>query len=95
MRNLLIGLTVVLAVYAFVIRPAHTRRVADKGAGGAAGGTRKAINGYLGRADQIWQVIAVIAVLLLFRMDFSDDDTPAPANETAATTARALARAAA
>jgi hypothetical protein len=86
MRNLLIGLTVVLAVYAFVLRPARTRRVADKGAAGAAGGARKGINGSLGLSDQIWKVIAVVAFLLLVRMDFSDDDTPAPANETAAAT---------
>jgi Putative peptidoglycan binding domain len=86
MKNLLIGLTIALAVYAFVFRPAHTRRVADKAAAGAAGGARKGINGYLGRADQIWQLVAFFAGLIVFWMFFRDDDTPAPANDTAEAT---------
>jgi hypothetical protein len=83
MTNWLIGLAIALAVYAFVFRTAHTRRVADKAAAGGAGGARNATKAYLGRADQIWQVVAVFAGLIVFWMFFRDDDTPAPANETA------------
>ena len=34
-------------------------------------------------ADQIWQVVAVLAGLIVFWMPFRDGEAPAPANETA------------
>ena len=84
--DLLIWLTIAVAVYAFVFRPAHRRRVANKAADGAAPGARNGVKGYLGRADQIWQVVAVFVGLIVFWMFFRDDDTPAPANDTAPAT---------
>jgi hypothetical protein len=86
MKNLLIGLTIALLIWAFAIRPGHTQRVANKAADGAAPGARNGVKKYLGRADQIWQVVAVFAGLIVFWMFFRDEDTPAPANDTAEAT---------
>jgi hypothetical protein len=80
--DLLFWLTIAVAVYAFVFRPAHTRRVANKAADGAAPGARGSVKGYLGRGDLIWQLVAVLAVFWMF---FSDDPR-APATETAPAT---------
>jgi peptidoglycan hydrolase-like protein with peptidoglycan-binding domain len=41
--DLLTWLTIAIAVYAFAFRPAHTRRVADKAADGAAPGARNGL----------------------------------------------------
>jgi Putative peptidoglycan binding domain len=80
--DLLFWLTIAVAVYAFVFRPAHTRRVANKAADGAAPGARNKVKGYLGRGDLVWQLVAVLAIFWMF---FSDDPR-APANETAPAT---------
>jgi hypothetical protein len=80
--DLLFWLTIALAIYAFVFRPAHKRRVADTAADGGAGGASNNVKRYLGRGDLIWQLVAVLAVFWLF---FSDDPR-APATKTAPAT---------
>jgi hypothetical protein len=79
----LIALTVVLVVYVFVVRRRGRDALADQVAHGGAGGARRATYGYFRRRDLIWRVVAVFAVLFVLWTVFSDDDTPAPASETA------------
>jgi Putative peptidoglycan binding domain len=81
--ELLILLTVVLAVYVFVIRRRGRDALADVVAHGGAGGARRASYGYFRRRDLIWQAFAVFAVVFVLWTVFNDDDTPAPASETA------------
>jgi hypothetical protein len=83
--NWVIVLTgIALTVYVFGVPSAHTRRFADHAAAGAAGGARNATSAYFRRRDWAWRGGAVLAVLIVFWLVFSDDDTPAPATETAA-----------
>ncbi len=77
----LIGIAIV--VYVFGVPSAHTRRVADHAAAGAAGGSRRATNRYFRRRDWAWRVVGVLAVLIFLFWIFGDDDTSAPATETA------------
>jgi hypothetical protein len=80
----LILLTVVLVVYVFVIRRRGRDALADVVAHGGAGGARRASYGYFRRRDLIWQAFAVFAVVFVLWTVFSDDDdTSAPASETA------------
>jgi Putative peptidoglycan binding domain len=72
-----------LVVYVFGVPSGHTRRVADHGAAGAARGARRATNRYFRRRDWAWRLAAVLAVLIFLFWIFGDDDTPAPADETA------------
>jgi Putative peptidoglycan binding domain len=81
--NWLIALTIALVVYVFVVRRRGRDALADAVAHGGAGGARRATNGYFRRRDLIWQVIAVFAVVFVLWTVFSDDDTSAPASETA------------
>ncbi|HEY6414900.1 MAG TPA: peptidoglycan-binding domain-containing protein [Acidimicrobiales bacterium] len=81
--NWLIALTVVLVVYVFAIRRRGRDALADHVAHGGGGGARRATYGYFRRRDWIWQVVAVFAVIFVFWTVFSDDDTSAPASETA------------
>jgi hypothetical protein len=81
--NWLIALTVLLVVYVFVIRRGGRDTLADHVAHGGAGGARRATYGYFRRRDLIWRVVAVLAVVFALWMVFSDDDTSAPAAETA------------
>ena len=74
---------IALVVYVFGVPSGHTRRVADHSAAGAAGGARGATNAYFRRRDWAWRMAAVVAVLIFLFWIFGDDDTPAPANETA------------
>ena len=76
-------LTVALAVYVFVVRRRGRNALADHVAHGGAGGARHATYGYFRRRDRIWQVVAVLAVIIVLWMVFGGDDTPAPATETA------------
>jgi hypothetical protein len=77
----LVGLA--LVVYRFGVPSAHTRRVADPVAAGAARGARRATNRYFRRRDLAWGVAGVFAVLIfLFLALGGDDDTPEPATET-------------
>jgi Putative peptidoglycan binding domain len=83
--NWLIVLTgIALVVYVFGVPSAHTRRVADHAAAGAAGGSRRATYRYFRRRDWAWRVIGVLAVLIFLVWIFGDDDTSAPATEIAA-----------
>jgi Putative peptidoglycan binding domain len=82
----LIALTVVLVVYVFVIRRRGRDALADAVAHGGAGGSRRATYGYFRRRDLIWRVVAVFAVIFVLWTVFSDDDTSAPASETAEAT---------
>jgi murein L,D-transpeptidase YcbB/YkuD len=80
-------ITVALVVYVFVVRRRGRAALADAAAHGGAGGARHATYGYFRRRDLIWQVAAVLAGLVLFWMVFfGDDDTSAPATETASAT---------
>jgi hypothetical protein len=74
---------IALVVYVFGVPSAHTRRIADNVAGGAARGARRATHRYFRRRDWAWGVIGGLAVLIFLFSFFGDDDTPAPANETA------------
>jgi hypothetical protein len=78
-----IALTVALVVYVFVVRRRGRDALADNVARGGAGGARRATYGYFRRRDLIWQAIAVFAVVFVVWTVFSDDDTSAPATETA------------
>jgi Putative peptidoglycan binding domain len=78
----LIVVTVVLVVYVFVVRRRGRDTLADTAAHGGAGGARRATYGYFRRRDRVWQVVAVIAVVIVLWVVFGDDDTPAPATET-------------
>jgi hypothetical protein len=79
----LILLTVVLAVYVFVIRRRGRDALADAVAHGGAGGARRASYGYFRRRDLIWQAFAVFAVVFVLWTVFNDDDTSAPTSQTA------------
>jgi hypothetical protein len=81
---LIVLLGLALVVYRYGVPSAHTRRAADKAAGGAAGGARKATNAHFRRRDLAWGAGFVLAAFLFLWGVFSDDDTPAPATETAA-----------
>jgi hypothetical protein len=81
----LIGIAMV--VYVFGVPSAHTRRVAAPAAAGAARGARRATNRYFRRRDWAWRLVAVLAVLIFLFWIFGDDDTSAPATETAETAA--------
>jgi Putative peptidoglycan binding domain len=81
--NWLIVLTVVLVVYVFVVRRNGRDALADAVAHGGAGGARRATYGYFRRRDRIWWIVAVVAVIIALWIVFADDDTPAPATETA------------
>jgi hypothetical protein len=82
----LIALTgIALVVYWIGVPSAHTRRMADPVAAGAAGGARRATYRYFRRRDWAWRVGGVLGVLIVFWMVFGDDDTSAPATETAET----------
>jgi hypothetical protein len=74
---------IALVVYVFGVPSAHTRRIADHVAAGAAGGSRRGTYRYFRRRDWAWRVAAVLAVLIVSWMVFGDDDTPPPATETA------------
>jgi len=78
-----IALTVGLVVYVFVVRRRGRDALADAVSSGGAGGARRATHGYFRRRDLIWQAIAVFAVVFVIWTVFSDDDTSAPASETA------------
>ncbi|MGH9289643.1 MAG: peptidoglycan-binding domain-containing protein [Acidimicrobiales bacterium] len=79
----LIGIA--LVVYVFGVPSAHTRRAADHAAAGAAGGARRATNRHFRRRDWAWGVLGGLAVLIFLFSVFGDDDTAAPATETAET----------
>jgi Putative peptidoglycan binding domain len=79
----LIALTVVIVVYVFVVRRRGRDALADHVAHGGGGGARRATYGYFRRRDRVWQVVAVLAVVIVLWMVFRDDDTSAPASETA------------
>jgi Putative peptidoglycan binding domain len=81
--ELLILLAVVLVVYVFVIRRRGRDALGDAVAHGGAGGARRASYGYFRRRDLIWQAFAVFAVVFVLWTVFTDDDTSAPASETA------------
>jgi Putative peptidoglycan binding domain len=72
-----------LVVYVFVIRRRGRDALADAAAHGGGGGARRATYGYFRRRDLIWRVVAISAVVFALWMVFSDDDTSAPASETA------------
>ena len=74
---------IALVVYVFGVPSGHTRRVADHGAAGAARGARRATNRYFRRRDWAWRLAAGLAVLIFLFWILGDDDTPAPADETA------------
>jgi Putative peptidoglycan binding domain len=80
----LIALTgIALVVYVFGVPSGHTRRIADNVAAGAAGGARRATHRYFRRRDLAWGVGGGLAVLIFLFWIFGDDDTAAPATETA------------
>lgn len=79
----LILLTIALVVYTFVVRRNGRDALANNVAGGGAGGARSATYAYFRRRDRIWRVVAVVAVVIVLWMVFADDDTSAPATETA------------
>ena len=78
-----IALTFALVVYVFVVRKRGRNALADNVAHGGAGGARRATYAYFRRRDLVWRVVAVLAVVIVLWMVFGDDDTPAPATETA------------
>src|SRR4030095_196049 len=78
-----IALTVGLVVYVFVVRRRGREALADAVSRGGGGGARRATHGYFRRRDLIWQAIAVFAVVFVLWTVFNDDDTSAPASETA------------
>jgi Putative peptidoglycan binding domain len=82
----LILLTVALVVYVFAIRRGGRAALADSVARGGAGGARRATYGYFRRRDLVWQVVAVLAAVIVLWMVFGDDDTSAPDTETAEAT---------
>jgi hypothetical protein len=78
-----IAFTVGIVVYVFLVRRRGRDELADAVSHGGAGGARRATYGYFRRRDLIWQAIAVFAVIFVLWAVFSDDDTSAPADETA------------
>jgi hypothetical protein len=74
---------IALVVYVFGVPSGHTRRISDHVAAGAAGGSRRATYRYFRRRDWAWRVAGVVAVLIFLVWIFGDDDTSAPATETA------------
>jgi Putative peptidoglycan binding domain len=72
-----------LAVSWFGGPSARTRRVADRVAGGAAGGARRATYRHFRLRDFVWRVAIVIGVLLLIALFSGGDEEPASATETA------------
>jgi Putative peptidoglycan binding domain len=91
MEWLIVLTGIALVVYVFGVPSAHTRRMADPVAAGAARGARRATYRYFRRRDWAWRVVGVLAVLIFLFWIFGDDDTPAPATETAETTETAEA----
>jgi hypothetical protein len=81
--ELVIALTVALVVYVFVFRRRGRGALADQVAHGGAGGARRATYAYFRRRDWVWRGVAVLAVVIALWMVFGDDDTSAPATETA------------
>jgi murein L,D-transpeptidase YcbB/YkuD len=75
-------LTVAFVVYVFVIRRRGRGALLDTAAHGGAGGARHALNNYFRRGDRILYMIAAVAVIFVFWIVFSDDDTPAAGSET-------------
>ena len=67
----------------FGVPSPRTRRIADNVTRGAAGGARHATYGYFRRRDWYRLGGLVFAGLFFFSWAFGDDDTPAPATETA------------
>jgi hypothetical protein len=78
-----IALTIALGVYVFVVRRRGRNALADNVAHGGAGGARRATYAYFRRRDWVWRVVAVLAAIIVLWMVFGDDETSAPATETA------------
>jgi peptidoglycan hydrolase-like protein with peptidoglycan-binding domain len=67
----------------FGVPSPRTRRIADNVTRGAAGGARRATYGYFKRRDWYRLGGLLLAGLIFLQMVDGDDDTPAPATETA------------
>ena len=67
----------------FGVPSPRTRRIADNVAQSAAGGARHATYGYFRRRDWLRLGGLLLAGLIFFFWVFGDDDTAAPATETA------------
>jgi hypothetical protein len=87
MEWLIVLIGIALVVYVFGVPSGHTRRMADHVAAGASGGSRRATYRYFRRRDWAWRVVGVLAMLIFLFWIFGDDDTSAPATETAEATA--------
>jgi hypothetical protein len=84
--ELAIAITFALVIYALVVRRNGRDALANRVAGGAAGGARRSTYGYFKRRDRFWRWLAVGAVIIVLWIVFAGDDTPAPATETAEAT---------
>lgn len=83
---LIVLLGLALVVYRYGVPSAHTRRAADKAAGGAAGGARNATNAHFRRRDLAWGAAGVLGAFVFLLVAFRDDEEPASATEAAPTT---------